>query len=81
MKKLHKPQLCRPTVTFLRATLPVLLLISVGLLISYLCVREENLLLANLCYPPMLECVTASLAVLAVGAILIELVQREQDSL
>ena len=68
---------CKAGRTLLRIALPLILLVSVALLLSYLDARAADPMDANSYYPLLVEYIIASLAVTAAGAFVIELVSRE----
>ena len=68
----------KTTKLWLRLALPLILLTSIGILISYLDARTQNSVLANLYYPAMMEYIFAALLITVGGVFLIELAERDR---
>lgn len=78
-RKIHKPG--RPAKFVLHIGLPVIVLASVALLLSYLTARQVDPVWANLYYPQLLEYPIASVAILLSGFLLIEITDQERKNL
>ena len=63
---------------WLRLALPLILLVLIGILISYLDARAQNAVLANLYYPATMEYIFASLLITVGGVFLIELTEHDR---
>ncbi len=63
----------------LRVALPMILMASIGILISYLDAREQNRVLADLCYPDALEYIFAAILITVGGVFLIELAEHDMQ--
>ena len=83
MKKMYRPPpLHKPgkmTRLLLQIELPIILIASVALFISYLCDRAIDPILANLYYPPQLEYIFASLTVVSGSCLISEICTVEQE--
>lgn len=75
---LHTPG--KGATVILRIGLPLVLLSSVTLLISYLSARRQDAAYANFVYPQMLEYIFASLAILCGGAVLADVTEEQRKS-
>lgn len=73
-----KKQLSAPTCLVLRLSLPLITLSAITLLLSFLIDRAADPILAHLTYPPMLEYIIASLAILIGGSLLVEMTARSE---
>ena len=73
-----KMNLSPPTCMLLRIALPLPTLSAITLLISFLIDRSADPIRAQLLYPPMLEYIVASLAILVGGCLLVEITVREK---
>ena len=77
MKKRLILTVCRPAKILLRIALPLILLVSVYILVSYLIALEHDPIAANSLYPPLAEYIFSSLIITAVGAFAIQSAVRK----
>ena len=77
MKNRRVLHVCRPTKILLRIALPLILLVAVYILVSYLVSLEHDPVMANSIYPPLAEYILASLLITAAGAFMIQSVNKK----
>ena len=70
-------RVCRPTKLFLRIALPLILLVAVYVLISYLIALSTDPIMANSFYPPLAEYIFSSALIALVGAVTIQTIYKK----
>lgn len=76
MKRILHFKFSRPARLLLRIAMPLILLASITLLLSYLDARTRDPILANLTYPPLMEYIAASVLITVGGSIIIHKMEK-----